>query len=227
MMKSEPSNRALKAAVGQWLAQTEYTEMPAGLARHPARRLINPLLSFLYDREARVKWHAVTAIGQLVAGLADRELESARVIMRRLMWNLNDESGGIGWGSPEAMADIMAGHQRLADEFHAILISYLDPGKNFLEHEGLQPGVLWGVGRLARSRNSYAAAAAPLLPPFLVSDKATVRGHAAWAAVALDSPALAALLAPLAEDRQEIDLYRNQRLERIAVGTIVQEGTGQ
>jgi len=223
MTKSEPGNRALKSAVGQWLAQGEYTDMPAALSRLPARRLINPLLSFLYDRQALVKWHAVTAIGRLVSDLADQNLESARVVMRRLMWNLNDESGGIGWGSPECMGAIMAGHEQLAKEFHAILISYLDPGKNFLEHEGLQPGVLWGVGRLARSRPSYAAAAVPLLPPFLGSDNAAVRGHAAWAAVALDSSDLAVLLEPLASDREEIDLYRNQRLERIAIGDIVRK----
>ncbi|MFP4446605.1 MAG: DVU0298 family protein [Desulfosudaceae bacterium] len=223
MTKFEPGNRALKAAVGQWLAQEEYTDMPAELRRLPARRLINPLLSFLYDRQALVKWHAVTAIGRLVADLADQNLESARVVMRRLMWNLNDESGGIGWGSPECMGAIMAGHEQLAKEFHAILISYLDPGKNFLEHEGLQPGVLWGAGRLARSRPQYVAAAVPLLPPFLDSDNAAIRGHAAWAAMALGGPNLAVLLERLASDRQEIDLYRNQRLERIAIGAIVQE----
>lgn len=223
MMKSEPSNRALKAAAGQWLAQTDYTEMPAGLARHPARRLINPLLSFLYDREARVKWHAVTAIGQLVAGLADRELESARVIMRRLMWNLNDESGGIGWGSPEAMAEIMAGHQRMADEFHAILISYLDPGKNFLEHEGLQPGVLWGVGRLSRVRPELMTRAAFLLPPFCESENASIRGHAAWAAVALGSRDT--VPEKMADDRTTFLLYRDKRLEQVSIAEIVRSKT--
>lgn len=25
-------------------------------------------------------------------------MDSARIVMRRLMWSLNDESGGIGWG---------------------------------------------------------------------------------------------------------------------------------
>ena len=44
----------------------------------------------------------------VVSRLADSDMEAARVIMRRLMWNLNDESGGIGWGSPEAMGEILA-----------------------------------------------------------------------------------------------------------------------
>jgi len=33
------------------------------------------------------------------------------------MWSLNDESGGIGWGAPEAMGAIMARHTGLADEY--------------------------------------------------------------------------------------------------------------
>jgi len=40
--------------------------------------------------------------------------------MRRLMWNLNDESGGIGWGNPEAMGEILACHEALANEYAPI-----------------------------------------------------------------------------------------------------------
>ena len=90
-------------------------------------------------------------MGQVVSNLADTDMESARVVMRRLIWNLNDESGGIGWGSPEAMGDIMACHQRLAEEYHRLLISYVRPEGNFLEHPQLQKGLLWGLARLARS----------------------------------------------------------------------------
>ena len=31
------------------------------------------------------------------------------------MWTLNDESGGIGWGSPEVMGEILAAHKGLAE----------------------------------------------------------------------------------------------------------------
>jgi len=83
----------------------------------PARGVVNPLFSFFYNTEELVKWRAITAMGAVVARLADEDLESARIVMRRLMWNLNDESGGIGWGSPEAMGEIMARHDILAKEY--------------------------------------------------------------------------------------------------------------
>ncbi len=221
MSDAAPTNRELKKRVGQWLDAGNGEVMPEDLVRQPARRLINPLLSFLCSRRARIKWRAVTAIGRLTAELADRDMESARVIMRRLMWSLNDESGGIGWGAPEAMGEIMARHPRLADEFHAMLISYLSPEKNYLEHEPLQPGVLWGLGRLARTRKELAGKADKYLPPYLASPRADIRGHAAWAAIALDSESLSPILDGLIGDDQEFELYRNQHLEKISISQIV------
>ena len=72
------------------------------LRQLPGRRFLHPLLSALCGDE-EVRWHAVRAMGVLVADLADRDLESARVVMRSLMWNLTEECGGIAWGVPEAM----------------------------------------------------------------------------------------------------------------------------
>ncbi len=78
-------------------------------------------------------------------------MEKARIVLRRIMWNLNDESGGIGWGSPEAMGEILGQSPELAREFNSILFSYLDPDGNYLEHEMLQRGVLWGIGTYLES----------------------------------------------------------------------------
>ena len=80
-----------------------------------------------------IRWRAVSAMGHVVSRQAENDMPAARIIMRRLMWNLNDESGGIGWGSPEAMGDIMARSAPLTREYHRILISYVDPSGNFLE----------------------------------------------------------------------------------------------
>jgi HEAT repeat protein len=216
-----PSNRELRRETGLWLSRGPETEMPETLSRQPSRRLINPLLTFLCSREPLLKWHAVTAIGRLMAHMADRDMESARVIMRRLMWSLNDESGGIGWGAPEAMGEIMAGQRRLADEFCAVLISYLDPRQNYLELEALQPGLLWAVGRLARVRRELMAGAAGFLPPYLSSPESDIRGHAAWAATAFEDERLRPILTELAADDHTFYLYRNLRLEAVSIREIV------
>ncbi|MFH0958303.1 MAG: hypothetical protein V1897_06330, partial [Pseudomonadota bacterium] len=122
--------RDLKKKVIELLREKDFGSSLNQLALFPGKLVINPLLSYLLDHDELVKWRAVTAIGLVVSKLAENDAEAARVIMRRLMWSLNDESGGIGWGAPEAMAEIMAQCHRMAQEFNLILISYLDEEGN-------------------------------------------------------------------------------------------------
>ncbi len=154
----------------------------------PARRVINPLFSCLCSTEPEIKWRAITALGVVVANLAQDDMESARVVMRRMIWNLNDESGGIGWGVPETMGEVMARHKGLAREYVNILVSYIREDGNFLEHEPLQQGALWGVGRLAQTSPELLQNAVPHLHPFLSSENATLRGLAAWILGLLGGP---------------------------------------
>ena len=118
-------------------------------------KVIGPLFSGLCNPSEKVRWNAVRAFGYIVPELAERSLEKGRVVMRRFLWSLNDESGGIGWGSPEAMAEVMCNCTVLRQEYLHMLISYMhedgdDPFQdgNYLELPMLQRGLLWGVGRL-------------------------------------------------------------------------------
>ncbi len=171
--------RSLKKKLFDLLNQGDSDKALAEIERLPHRQIINPLLSFIQSGNDKVKWGAVKAAGQVVTQLADGDLEAARVILRRLMWTLNDESGGIGWGSPEAMGEILAGHSGLAREYAHILLSYAREDGNYLEHEGLQRGLLWGVGRLSEKRPELVRDAAGLFLPYLTSGDEGVRGLAA------------------------------------------------
>jgi len=108
------TGRAVKQMVMDLLKSDDFDQKEDKLCRLPGRQVINPLFSFLCHSDQKVKWRAVTAMGVVVSNLAKKDMESARIIMRRLMWSLNDESGGIGWGAPETMAEIMACHKELA-----------------------------------------------------------------------------------------------------------------
>ncbi len=141
--------KTIKKKVYRLLCQDDFTEAVKEISRFPARKVINLLISSLYCIDGRTEHRAAVAIGIVTAKLADHDIESARIIMRRLMWSLNDESGGIGWGAPEAMAEIMARNRKLFDEYYKILISYSEPGKNYLEHEELQKSVRRGLKKLA------------------------------------------------------------------------------
>lgn len=217
------AHRQLKKEALRLLRLEDLNAGLAALSHYPARRMVNPLFGLLYHRDPLIRWHAVSAMGEVVSRLADRQIESARIIMRRFMWNLNDESGGIGWGSPESMGEIMARHRRLADEFGCILVSYADPCGNYLEHPILQRGVLWAWGRLGRQRPGILQPVAGLLRPYLASDDSHLQGLAAWAAVPLRSKDLEPYLKTLASSAFAIDLYIDDALQAKTVGQLSRE----
>jgi hypothetical protein len=195
------AGRQLKKETLEFLSHKDFENGLEKIIQLPARQVVNPLFSFFYNSNELIKWRAVTAMGVVVSNLADHDMESARVIMRRLIWNLNDESGGIGWGSPEAMGEIMAGHDRLAEEYHNILISYIMPDGNYIEHEILQRGVLWGIGRLAHARPQLVEDSVLFLLPYMESEDANLRGLAAWTAGLFDSNTTRMLLKRLENDQ--------------------------
>jgi hypothetical protein len=202
------------------LKSTEIEGILDRMSRLPALKILSPLLSFLCSTNQEVKWKAVSAIGAVVARLADKNLESARVIMRRLMWNLNDESGGIGWGAPEAMGEIMARHQGLAQEYAPLLISYLRPDGNFLEHELLQRGVVWALGRLAHSFPHLMNEAIPYLTSCLESPDPFLRGLAAWALEPLQAASAREKLQALLQDFSTLTLYENGKSTPLRVSDL-------
>ncbi|MDM8549483.1 hypothetical protein QUF72_05360 [Desulfobacterales bacterium HSG2] len=214
--------KKLKKKIIGILSQKNFEEKLDEICQLPPRQVVNPLFSLFYNAEEIIKWRAVTAMGAVVSGLAESDTESARVIMRRLMWNLNDESGGIGWGSPEAMGEIMARNRTLAEEYHRILISYIREDGNFIEHEILQRGVLWGLGRLAHARPELVRDAAPLLLPYLASEDAAIRGIAAWTAAAVDAEATRPLLGSLVNDMEKITIFMDGQLVERSVSQLSQ-----
>jgi len=204
--------RDLKQRVRELLGFSDLVAALQELRNLPSRKVINPLFSFLYHTDDLVRWHAVTATGVVVADLADKDRESARVILRRIMWNLNDESGGIGWGSAEAMGEILACHKGLATEYASILISYIRGDGNFQEHELIQRGVLWGIARLAQEGPELATGAAEPVMPFLKSGDGNARGLAARIMGLLRVKEAQGLLVELLDDETAFALYFDREL---------------
>ncbi len=222
MGKNQQTGRQLKEKIRELLLQPDLESGLAQIGDMPARKAINPLFSFLCSLEELLKWRSVTAMGEVATKLAVADLESARVIMRRLMWHLNDESGGIGWGCPEAMGEIMARSEKLAEEFWCILISYIRPDGNFFEHESLQRGVLWGVGRLAHARPRLLKDAVAHLHPYMQADDPYLRGLAAWAASALRNKNTERELKRLKQDNAKLTLFHNGYLKKCSVGELAE-----
>ncbi|MBV5317860.1 MAG: HEAT repeat domain-containing protein [Desulfobulbaceae bacterium] len=184
------SSRQIKAKVLELLNSRDLAAVLGALQSFPAKDVVNVLFSAICREDSLVRWHAVSGMGETVARLADVDMEAARIIMRRLLWSLNDESGGIGWGAPECMAEIMCCHAGLSAEYVHMLISYMrEDGEelcqdgNYIEHPLLQRGLLWGVARLSRCRPGLLLekGAGPDILPYLEAADPEIRGLAALA----------------------------------------------
>ena len=222
------SSRALKTVIREQLLATDFEAACTAVASHGARRVINILISFYCHPDPLVRWRAIEATGRVVSGHAETHMESARVIMRRFLWMLNDESGGIGWGVPEAMGETMARSESLCAEYHRVFLSYVQPACNFLEHPILQRGLLWGIGRLAQARKDLVIPVLPEISPFLFSDDPYHRGFAAviFGAAGQFPPhgvpegAEGERLSLLCRDETEIEVYGEHVIKRKTVGEI-------
>ena len=223
MKVAKIGGRKLKKKILQHLQNEPFDKELDAICRLPLKQTISPLFSFLCSIDERIKWRAVTALGKVVSDLAASDLESARVVMRRFIWNLNDESGGIGWGCPESMAEVMAQNEKLADEYGRILISYIQPEGNYLEHEGLQRGVLWAVGRLAHACPRYTRTIGGYLIPYMESGDPILRGLAAWAAGPAGGTETIPRLKELADDPCQLMLYRREKFDYYSVGQLARE----
>ena len=118
------SNKARKDAIREFLIQKDFDSISQWVdsTRNPQR----VLLSLVYDADELVKWRAIEAIGKMAAIQAKSDLEKVRNLIRQQLWLMNDESGGLGWHSPEIIGEILINVPQLIDEYAAMFLSYLD-----------------------------------------------------------------------------------------------------
>lgn len=172
---------------------------------------VGALFSFLLYGP-QMMHRAACALGMTIANIYEANAESARNIMRRFMWHMNEDSGNIGWGIPDAFGETLACSQALAQNYSNILISYImDLGfaDNYCDYAPLRRECFWAIGRVAQVRPEVMEKARFWLVKGLQDEDSICRGMAAWALGELapeltDAPALSRLAKSGNEDVCEI-----------------------
>jgi rubredoxin len=181
------------------------------------------LIGLLTDSNETVKWRAVKALGQVTAQLFSKDPERARKVIRQLIWNLNDESGGIGWGMPEALGEILAVIPALQNEYAGLLAAYIVEDGCFLENEQLQKGVIWGLGRLKTIDEALKDKVFPFLLEVLKNSGPFMKGTAAWTLGELGAREAVPFLKTLQKEKQMINLNVNNQLQEKPLGQWAEE----
>lgn len=134
------------------------------------RGKIRYLTRLLYETEGRSRWRAIEGMGAVADRLAGEDPEAVRIILRNLLWSINDESGGIGWSAPECIGEIIYRRPEMFKEFASIILSFAD-------EEMLRRGVLWAAGRIAQAGPELVQEEVPGLAAFLDDPDPVVRGY--------------------------------------------------
>ncbi len=222
-------SRQNKQRIREELALGTPESVMALIGQMPPKSTVTPLISAIYSQDRVTRWNAISVLGRVMANIADQDMEHARSIMRRLIWSLNDESGGIGWGAPETMAEAMVHHQGLYDEYARILLSYIREDGNYLEYPPLRRGALWGLGRLGHARPGLLREinSRRWLLPCLDDADPESRGLAAWALGALGTRQDIPRLERLEGQEDRIAIFMDGEEKTISVGDAAENAIGE
>jgi hypothetical protein len=113
-------------------------------------------------------------MGRVAAGMGREDPEPVRELVRRTLWLMNDESGGLLWNGPQVIGAVLAYVPALRGELASVLAS-------FLEEEPFRVGTRWGLWRLSLAAPEAVRRMGADLAPSLADPDPAVRGHAALA----------------------------------------------
>jgi hypothetical protein len=135
----------LKNKISVALESNDLTSI-ATLARGN-KKVLSHLVRFAYDKETLLGWRAIKAIGLVAKAIVNEEYSFLRETIRKLLWSLSDESGGIGWSAPEIIGEIVCSDP---DRFQDIVP--IISGIYEIEEEVFRPGILYALSRVAEQR---------------------------------------------------------------------------
>lgn len=130
------------------------------------------LVTRVFELDDTKRWWAIVALGRVSGQMAaNGDLEGVRKVVRQLFWLMNDESGGIAWHGPEAIAEILTNVPSLVSEYGRIVASSIN-------EDPFGPGAHWAVARLASFEPEQFHHVEPQLVESLTADDPWLRGYA-------------------------------------------------
>jgi len=207
----------MKKHVRQLLEQRDMEEI-ASIAESK-RRALGILTSLTFDQDPQIAWRAVEAMGLAASRIAEREPRSVRNHLRRLLWLISEESGGVCWRAPEAIAEIVHHKPKLFKRYARIVVFLLhEMAEEDLVH--FRQGILWAIGRLGAAAADHVEPVLPTILAALDDPDPQVRGMAAWCLGELGEAKRLASRPELLTDGGKVDLYEDGLLSQTTVGEL-------
>jgi HEAT repeat protein len=207
----------LKNSLRELLAQRQFESIGEMATRK--KRVLGSLVALTYDPDLLIRWRAVEALGVAADRVAQRDPECVREHLRRLYWLLSEESGGVCWRAPEAIAEIVRHRPELfADYIPITVFLILNLAKEDRKH--FKAGALWAIGRLGTAAGNQIPAVLPAMISALDDPDPQVRGMAVWCLGQVGRAQLLAGRPDLLSDEGPVDLYEDGSLKRTSVAAL-------
>lgn len=203
-----PKGPELKKAIKQSLQNEDYDLITAlGLAD---KAVIRQLISMSYDKEDVLSFRAIKALGLLCKAMALTRMDVVRETIRKLLWSMGDESGGIGWTAPEMIAEIIRHEPHKYDDIIPVLWSYK-------EETMFRAGVVLGLLRIALADKERASFVLADLDELLKDPNPSVRAYTALLCKVLGK----ACTLDLANDKAQMLVFINGELKKLTVAEVI------
>jgi hypothetical protein len=108
------------------------------------RRVVSLLVRMAYDKDTLVGWRAIKTIGISAKVFVKTDYDFLRETVRKLLWSLSDESGGIGWAAPEILGEIVSADPERFGDIIPLIAEVYD-----IEEKVFRPGILYALGKIA------------------------------------------------------------------------------
>ncbi len=185
-----------------------------------SRKVLSVLIRLAYEKETLVGWRAIKAIGKIASVFVSSNYDFLRETIRKLLWSLSDESGGIGWSAPEILGEIVsADPEKMSDIIPLITEVY------YIEEKVFRPGVLYALKRIAETSPRPVVTFQQVILDGLVEQDPLARLYALDLAGLLHSHILPEnrerfrnSIRDLVQDRAEAWVYRNGGFDDVVVG---------
>jgi hypothetical protein len=129
-----------------------------------------------------------------------KDTERVRRFICRILWLMNDESGGVCWNGPEVIGEVLRNVPHLVGEYGQLL-----PG--FFAEEPFEAGSRWAVARAAEVNKTLFRSSVDALVGSLDHPDSKIRGCSLIALKALDHPISKQNKERLRADRSTFSIY--------------------
>lgn len=183
---------------------------------HQEHGILRILISLAYDKEDILCWRAIEAIGVVAATIAKKSPETARNLIGRLLWTIREESGGIGWSSPEMLGEIV---RNCPDDFPDVAPVIA----SFYDEDMLRPGVMRALMRISEVRPDLVKSAINLVGLSLKNNDPIEKAYAMMFAGHLRDTSYLADIKNFLNDDTKVSIYQNGDFRVLTIRKIAEQ----